>query len=286
MSLDEEVDILRRIPLFSNIDPAKLKLMAFASERMTYHDGQPVVRQGETGDAAYVILEGKADVSVDTLNGPLTVASLGRNDIVGDIAILIDIPRTATVTAKGELVTLKLTKELFQIVREVRILDERLDLYNSSSKAIKNKGNVFDRRMSQSAEIVLRGYWVDLKDGGVKSPGSVYGLATTLGYASLPDLFFERRFGQHLQHGVLALLGQPEFIVEAGFQRAHALLEFLQLLDRGLMLRLAGDRFQAFFQPRDALLQMLQVDRGRSRGFQQGITLYRKTAFGRGSRLA
>jgi hypothetical protein len=84
----------------------------------------------------------------------------------------------------------KLTKELFQIVREMRILDERMELYEKSYEIIRNKGSVFDRRMSQSAEVVLRGYWVDLKDGGVKSPGSVYGLATTLGYASLPDIFF------------------------------------------------------------------------------------------------
>ncbi|MCG8357546.1 MAG: cyclic nucleotide-binding domain-containing protein, partial [Kiloniellales bacterium] len=69
MTLDQEVDILRRIPLFANIEPAKLKLMAFASERMTYRDGQAVVRQGEQGDSAYVILEGEADVVVDTAGG-------------------------------------------------------------------------------------------------------------------------------------------------------------------------------------------------------------------------
>ncbi|MBW2964261.1 hypothetical protein KY363_02270 [Candidatus Woesearchaeota archaeon] len=84
----------------------------------------------------------------------------------------------------------KLTKELFQIVRELRILDERKDLYDASYAEISSKSSVGARRMSQSAEIVLRGYWVDLKDGGVKSPGSVYGLATTLGYTALPDLFF------------------------------------------------------------------------------------------------
>lgn len=84
----------------------------------------------------------------------------------------------------------KLTKELFQIVREMRILDERLDLYKESDRLLKAKSNVFDRRLSQAAEVALRGYWVDLKDGGVKAPGSVYGLATTLGYTALPDIFF------------------------------------------------------------------------------------------------
>ena len=113
MSLDQEVEILRKIPLFAKIEPAKLKLMAFASERLTFKEGQSLVKQGDTGDSAYIIVEGTADVVVSTPDGPVTVASVGRNDIVGDIAILIDVPRTATVTATSELVALKVTKELF-----------------------------------------------------------------------------------------------------------------------------------------------------------------------------
>ncbi len=113
MSLDQEVEILRKIRLFAKIEPAKLKLMAFASERLTFREGQSLVKQGETGDSAFIIVEGTADVVVDTPSGPVTVASMGRNDIVGDIAILIDVPRTATVTATSELVALKVTKELF-----------------------------------------------------------------------------------------------------------------------------------------------------------------------------
>lgn len=113
MSLDQEVEILRKIPMFAKIEPAKLKLMAFTSERLTFREGQSLVKQGDTGDAAFIIVEGTADVVVDTPGGPVTVASMGRNDIVGDIAILIDVPRTATVTATCELVALKVTKELF-----------------------------------------------------------------------------------------------------------------------------------------------------------------------------
>ena len=113
MSIDTEVEILRQIPLFANIDPAKLKLMGFASERLTFQNGQSLFRQGDPGDAAYIIVEGTADILVDTPSGPITVATLAKNDIVGEIAILCDVPRTATVTAMGELVTLKITKDLF-----------------------------------------------------------------------------------------------------------------------------------------------------------------------------
>ena len=113
MSIDQEVEVLRQIPLFANIEPAKLKLMAFASERLTFKGGQSLFHQGDAGDAAYIIVDGAADVIVDTPDGPLKVATLNRNDIVGEIAILCDVPRTATVTASGELVSLKVTKDLF-----------------------------------------------------------------------------------------------------------------------------------------------------------------------------
>jgi CRP/FNR family cyclic AMP-dependent transcriptional regulator len=136
MSLKEEVEILRNIPLFQNLEPSKLKLLAFTAERLTYHGDQVLFHQGEPGDAAYIVLNGEAAVTVDSPSGPLTVAKLGRNAIVGEIAILCDVPRTATVKAIGELVTLRISKELFlrlimefpQIGLEImRVLANRLE---------------------------------------------------------------------------------------------------------------------------------------------------------------
>ncbi|MEL0012010.1 MAG: Crp/Fnr family transcriptional regulator, partial [Alphaproteobacteria bacterium] len=60
-----------------------------------------------------IIVEGAASVLVDTPDGPLEVASLGRNEFVGEIAILCDVPRTATVKAAARTVTLRITKDLF-----------------------------------------------------------------------------------------------------------------------------------------------------------------------------
>ncbi|MGE0254715.1 MAG: cyclic nucleotide-binding domain-containing protein [Alphaproteobacteria bacterium] len=113
MTLNEEVELLRKIPLFAKVEPSKLKLLAFTSERVSYEAGQALFAQGDMGDAAYIIVDGEADVEVATPSGPLVVATLGRNDFVGEIAILCDVPRTATVRAKTKLVTLRIAKDLF-----------------------------------------------------------------------------------------------------------------------------------------------------------------------------
>jgi len=113
VSINDDVELLRRIPMFAKVEPAKLKLLAFTSERVTYGEGQELFHQGDNADAAYLIIAGTVDVMVDSPKGPLTVAQLGTNEFVGDIGILCDVPRTATVRAATELTTLKITKELF-----------------------------------------------------------------------------------------------------------------------------------------------------------------------------
>jgi len=140
MSLQEEVDLLRRIPVFANIEPSKLKLLAFTSERLTYAADEVVFKQGDPGDAAYIIIRGSADVIVETPKGPLIVTTLTNNDFVGEIAILCDVPRTATIQAKTELEALCISKDLFfRLVREfpemaveiMRVLASRLELTTS-----------------------------------------------------------------------------------------------------------------------------------------------------------
>ena len=113
MNLNEEVEVLKGVPIFAKIEPAKLKLIAFTSERMTYGSGQEVCHQGDPGDAMYVILGGVADVLIDTAQGPIRVAELKKNGFFGETAILCDAPRNATITANEALLTLKINKDLF-----------------------------------------------------------------------------------------------------------------------------------------------------------------------------
>ncbi len=115
MSIKEETEALKRIPLFVKLDPAKLKLLAFMSQRLSFDPGQAVFAQGDPGDAAYIVLEGEAAVLIDTPGGPVEIARLLKNEIVGEIAILCDVPRTAHVRASGAnpLVCLKIEKDDF-----------------------------------------------------------------------------------------------------------------------------------------------------------------------------
>ncbi|MCM2450211.1 cyclic nucleotide-binding domain-containing protein [Agrobacterium vitis] len=148
MLLKDEVEMLRRVPLFSQIAPAKLKLLAFASDRMTCREGQNLFRQGDVGDAAYVVLSGTADVLVNSDAGEIKVAEVQSNSIVGVIAILCDVSRTATVRAASRLEVLKISKENFlklmsdfpEISSEItRVLADRLNHTTSELSAARSR---------------------------------------------------------------------------------------------------------------------------------------------------
>lgn len=144
MSLLEEVEMLRRVPLFADIEPAKLKLIAFTSERVTFDPEQYVFHQGDMGDAAYIIMDGDADVLIDGPGGARAVARVGRNEFIGEIAILCDVPRTATIKARDPLSTLKISKDMFyrlvaefpqMAVEVMRELAHRLEDTNQKLRA-------------------------------------------------------------------------------------------------------------------------------------------------------
>jgi len=139
MSLKEEFELLRRVPIFAEIEPAKLKLLAFMSERVGFDPGKPLMRQGDPADAAYLVIDGHAEVVLETPGGPVVVATVGANETVGEMGILGDVPRNATVRAKDRVIVLRISKEPFmRMVREfpnmavsiMRELAQRLDATN------------------------------------------------------------------------------------------------------------------------------------------------------------
>ncbi|MDD5331648.1 MAG: hypothetical protein PHE43_02405 [Candidatus Nanoarchaeia archaeon] len=104
----------------------------------------------------------------------------------GDLSSRRSILQEKTANYIGLIATM--SKTLFQIVREVRILKERLSYYEDAKKYYSN--NPKERDAGDAAEVALKSIWVDMVEGGIQNAGSVYGLASKVGFYTLPDFFF------------------------------------------------------------------------------------------------
>jgi len=109
----EEASLLRNVPLLASLDWVRLRLLAFTSERQEYSVGDIVFQQGAVGEAAYVVLTGEVDIVVKGERGEVVLYSLGPGHMVGELAMLCDTPRSATVRAKTDLTMLRLNREVF-----------------------------------------------------------------------------------------------------------------------------------------------------------------------------
>jgi CRP-like cAMP-binding protein len=145
MSLEAEVRSLQQIPMFREMEPARLKLLAFTSERVTLVGDEVFFHQGDPSDAAFVILEGTARVELETPAGRIKLGEIGRNAIVGEMGVITDRPRSATVTALDNVVALRIGRDVFfDILKEfpklaiavMRDLADRLEKTNAKLAAL------------------------------------------------------------------------------------------------------------------------------------------------------
>jgi CRP-like cAMP-binding protein len=105
-ALREKVDrsiawtqLLRRMPLFAELDAQQVQLIAAQLREETYEPGAVIIRQGEIGETFYVIESGRVQISVTQDGEERVVAERGPGEYVGEIALLLEVPRTATVKA-------------------------------------------------------------------------------------------------------------------------------------------------------------------------------------------
>ena len=89
------ISLLRRIPAFAPLPPLALEAVARAATEVSVAIGEAVVREGEEGDAFYAVVDGSFDVTISGRR----VSTAERGASFGEVALLADVPRTATVSA-------------------------------------------------------------------------------------------------------------------------------------------------------------------------------------------
>jgi CRP/FNR family transcriptional regulator, cyclic AMP receptor protein len=106
--------LIKDVPLFSRCNGRELSAIAAEADELTLPEGKDLTRQGERGREFMVIVEGSARV---TKNGR-KINELKAGDFLGEIALLSDVPRTATVTTTAETTVLVLTDRAFKRVAD------------------------------------------------------------------------------------------------------------------------------------------------------------------------
>jgi CRP-like cAMP-binding protein len=119
---ERELGLVAEVPLFSLLPPTTMERLAARLEPVRVAAGTMVVEEGEAGDRFYVIASGEIDV----IHGGSRVNTLGAGDYFGEIALLRDVPRVATCTARTD-------AELYSLGRDVFIAAVSGDMRSSTA---------------------------------------------------------------------------------------------------------------------------------------------------------
>ena len=106
----EKVLVLKSVPLLKAIPGEEIAAVAQIADVVDFPAGTTFIRQGEPGDCLYVIVSGDVDVQVE---GAGTIATMGAHSVVGEMAVLARIPRTASCQARSDVLALQIDREDF-----------------------------------------------------------------------------------------------------------------------------------------------------------------------------
>jgi len=108
------MDFLSFPDLFGGLPDSALRELEAEFERVYLTSGETLIRQGESGDCMYLLLIGRLRAYVQRADGKeIVVGEVGRGEVVGEMALLIDEPRSATVRAVRDSELFRLSKEVF-----------------------------------------------------------------------------------------------------------------------------------------------------------------------------
>jgi len=135
LSLMERILFFKRVPLFANLSPADIKQVAAIAQEEAFSDGVTIARQGDAGDVMFIIVSGEVRVVVSKDDKNIELAKRKPGEYVGEMALVSKEPRSATLTAIGNVRALSIDQKSFEsLLRDrsdvslavIQVLCERL----------------------------------------------------------------------------------------------------------------------------------------------------------------
>ena len=105
----QKIDLIKKVPLFSKLSSSAAREVAGVADEIDFPAGKTLTTEGERGREFFVLLEGSADVHQKGRR----IATLGKGDFLGEIALVTKLPRTATVTTTSPVRALVITDRDF-----------------------------------------------------------------------------------------------------------------------------------------------------------------------------
>jgi CRP/FNR family cyclic AMP-dependent transcriptional regulator len=134
MAVNTDMELLRAIPLFVGVADPHLQLISFSSQPVYFRKGDWIIRKGEAGDAAYLLLTGHANIYIGNEAEGLPVASASLGALVGEMAMIAPISHPVSVFAASDIKAKRIPRSLFQRLSEEFPDFSRVILANMSTK--------------------------------------------------------------------------------------------------------------------------------------------------------
>jgi CRP/FNR family transcriptional regulator, cyclic AMP receptor protein len=125
-----KVELIKRVPLFSHCSKKELGMVAQIADEIDLPEGKTLMREGDRGREFFVLVEGEADVR----KGNRKVSTLGGGDFFGEIALVSQRPRTATVTTSSPVRALVVTEQSFR-----SLIDQAPDVQRKVLQALADR---------------------------------------------------------------------------------------------------------------------------------------------------
>jgi CRP-like cAMP-binding protein len=139
MSIEDDVVLLERVPTLRLLGRDSLRMLAIGSEQRSIYSGEYLFRQGEEADSGFVVARGA--FRIDDGAGAQTIA--GEGVLIGELALVVAMPRPSTATAMENSIVIRIARSLFQRVLE------------SDPAAARRLRDEFAARTSQLASDIL-----------------------------------------------------------------------------------------------------------------------------------